>query len=41
MLDEGHCLPDKPLKVDTNLQQIGGFLWDLRFPPPIKLTAMI
>jgi hypothetical protein len=24
-----------------DLRQVGGFLWILRFPPPIKLTAMI
>jgi hypothetical protein len=23
------------------LRQVGGFLWVLRFPPPIKLTARI
>jgi hypothetical protein len=25
----------------NDLQQIGGFLWVLLFPPPIKLTATI
>ena len=25
----------------SDLRQIGGFHWVLRFPPPIKLTAMI
>jgi hypothetical protein len=25
----------------SDLGQVGGFLWVLRFPPPIKLTAMI
>ena len=25
----------------NDLRQVGGFLWVLRFPPPIKLTAMI
>ena len=25
----------------SDLQQVGGFLWVLRFPPPIKLTATI
>ena len=25
----------------SDLQQVSGFLWVLRFPPPIKLTAMI
>jgi hypothetical protein len=23
----------------SDLRQVGGFLWELRFPPPIKLTA--
>ena len=26
---------------DCDLWQIGAFLWVLRFPPPIKLTASI
>jgi hypothetical protein len=26
---------------DCDLGQIGAFLWVLRFPPPIKLTASI
>ena len=25
----------------SDLQQVGSFLWILRFPPTIKLTAMI
>jgi hypothetical protein len=25
----------------SNLRQVGGFLWVLWFPPPLKLTAMI
>ena len=25
----------------SDLRQVGGFLWVLRFPPPIKLTGMI
>jgi hypothetical protein len=29
------------MKFVSNLRQIGGFLWVLRFPPPIKLTATI
>ena len=28
-------------KVDSDIRQIGGFLQVLRFPPPIKLTAII
>ena len=27
--------------VVNDLQQVGGFLWIIRFPPPIKLTTMI
>jgi hypothetical protein len=26
------------IKFVSDLQQISGFLWVLRFPPPIKLT---
>ena len=30
------------IKFVRNLQQVGGFLWVLQFPPPFKkLTAMI
>jgi hypothetical protein len=29
------------IKFVSDLQQVGGFLRVLRFPPPIKLTAMI
>ena len=29
------------IKFVSDLQQIGGFLRILQFPPPIKLTAMI
>jgi hypothetical protein len=29
------------MKFDNVLQQVVGFLWVLRFPPPIKLTATI
>jgi hypothetical protein len=29
------------IKFVSNLWQVGGFLWVLRFPPPIKLTATI
>ena len=25
----------------SDLRQVGGFLWVLQFPPPIKLTALI
>jgi hypothetical protein len=27
------------IKCVGHLRQVGGFLWVLRFPPPIKLTA--
>jgi hypothetical protein len=27
------------VKFVSDLRQVGGFLWVLRFPPPIKLTA--
>jgi hypothetical protein len=29
------------IKFVSDLRQVGGFLWVLRFPPPIKLTVMI
>ena len=29
------------IKFVSDLRQVGGFLWVLLFPPPIKLTAMI
>ena len=29
------------IKFVSDLQQVGGFLWVLRFPPPIKLAATI
>jgi hypothetical protein len=29
------------IKFVSDLPQVGGFLLVLRFPPPIKLTAMI
>jgi hypothetical protein len=29
------------IKFVSDLRQVGGFLRILRFPPPIKLTAMI
>jgi hypothetical protein len=29
------------INVVSDLRQVGGFLWVLRFPPPIKLTATI
>jgi hypothetical protein len=32
-----HCA----IKFDSDLEQVDGFLWILRFPPPINLTASI
>jgi hypothetical protein len=29
------------IKFVGDLRKVGGFLWVLQFPPPIKLTAMI
>jgi len=29
------------IKFVSDLRQVGGFFWVLRFPPPIKLTATI
>jgi hypothetical protein len=29
------------IKFVSDLRQVAGFLWVLRFPPPIKLTTMI
>jgi len=29
------------IKFVSDLRQVGGFLWVLRFPPPIKLTSTI
>jgi hypothetical protein len=29
------------IKIISDLRQLRGFLWILRFPPPIKLTARI
>jgi hypothetical protein len=29
------------INIVSDLQQVSGFLWVLRFPPPIKLTAAI
>jgi hypothetical protein len=28
------------IKFESDLLQVGGFLWMLRFPPPIKMTAL-
>ena len=39
--DEVHSLQHYVIKFVSDLQQVGDFLPILRFPPPIKLTAMI
>ena len=39
--DEVHSLQHYVIKFVSDLQQVGGFLPILWFPPPIKLTAMI
>ena len=39
--DEVHSIQHYVIKFASDLQQVGGFLPILRFPPPIKLTAMI
>jgi hypothetical protein len=33
--------PSVVIKFYSDLRQVVGFLWVHRFPPPIKLTAMI
>jgi len=37
----GRAVQHYVLKFVSDLRQVGGFLRVLRFPPPIKLTAMI
>jgi hypothetical protein len=38
---EGYSILHYVIKYVSDLWQIVGFLWVLRFPPPIKLTATI
>ena len=38
---EVYLIQQYVIKSVSDLRQIGGFLWVLRFPPPIKLTATI
>jgi hypothetical protein len=40
-LDQGEVLEHYLIKFVSGLKQVGGFLRDLRFPPPIKLTVTI
>jgi hypothetical protein len=37
----GRDVPHYVIKFVSDLQQVGGFLRVLRFPPPIKLTATL
>jgi len=37
----GRGVQDYMIKFVSDLRQVGGFLWILQFPPPIKLTATI
>jgi hypothetical protein len=38
---EVYSIPLCVTKFVSDLRQVNGFLWVLRFPPPIKLTATI
>jgi 23S rRNA (adenine2503-C2)-methyltransferase len=38
---ESHSIQHNVIKSIRDLRQVGGFLWVLRFPPPIKLTTII
>ena len=35
------CNQHYVIKFVSDLWQVGGFLWVLRFPPPIKLTVTV
>ena len=35
---EVYSIQHNTIKFVSDLRQVGGFLWVLRFPPPIKLT---
>jgi hypothetical protein len=39
--DKVYSIQHYAIKFVFDLRQVGGFLWVLRFPPPIKLTAAI
>ena len=39
--DEVYSIQHYVIKFVSDLQQFGGFLWVLGFPPPIELTPMI
>jgi hypothetical protein len=38
---EVYSIQQNVIKFVCDLWQVGGFLWVLRFPPPIKLIATI
>ena len=38
---EVYSIQHDVIKFVVDLRQVGGFLWVLRFPPPIRLTASI
>ena len=38
---EVHLIQHYVIKFASDLQQVGGFLWVLQCPPPIKLTDII
>ena len=38
---EAYSIQHYVAKFLSDLRQVGGFLWVLLFPPPIKLTPMI
>ena len=40
-LGEVYQIQHYVIKVVSDLRQVGGFLWVLQFPPPIKLTTTI
>ena len=40
-ISEMYSIQHYVIKFVSDLQQIGNFLWVLRFPPSIKLTVMI
>jgi hypothetical protein len=39
--DEVYSIQHYVIKFVSDLRQVGGFLWVLRFPPPTRLTATI
>jgi hypothetical protein len=41
LIGEVYSIQQYVIKFVSDLRQVGGFLRVLRFPPPIKLAAMI